>query len=750
MHKFLTIFVLVTGQLAGFAPGQAAEGGGDDGLSLQYVTRYFRYNNGNVVPQGGGATSIYLTGVGGRWPGAPSVAPPDSIPLGNIFNKFQTDVKFPDYHREWFHPLGEPLFYNMMISEAWARNTKATVKSEYLKEENGFQLAKLEHMRTWVVARTPKDYPRQCLMTVTSTITVDGGAPLVRHFSVPLVIPAHDIHSKWADVKPGSLMTMENNLPVETTFTGTYKEEVDVSIMPVEVAPEVLAVNSDFDEGRLDASTGYAIPDCFDTGDSLRAERNHLDGRFAKNEIITEDLHKGWFGVRPTAMGEDFWDGATVTITKKLRSDAKYGGNQEGQVRMHATWVDDANGGEIVSRAINPYDPDTLAPVNLVGLVYGSGTPIPSNATFWIEGTWGGKITLEWKYKKGDLELSHEQEFLVATQQTKQKWIEGIVYEIRLQSSDDVGGQVDITTFATSGFPSFFANREQLYEMYDYYPELFLQTYGVKAADRDEVMAWYGLARCTTAEIVGGLAVMEDAYITSFAATPTTVTDPVLGPFINYLVLHSRATLREIQQALYLGAWDIFEDLAWQGRAYRASGIYALEYVDGLGTPFRFDGWDNIDKGRRTGLISRIRTGVQTLADREQNIVVQPAFTVISSISVLPTWPATIHADQIFSIMAENPVPGGLSFVDFRGWALLKNVAVAADRWDWAIAPAGGIIPTWYTKTPVQHRDLDLEHIEVRGRDFHARKIWPGEDYLLESEWMNDRPTRPHTTRYVP
>ena len=35
-------------------------------------------------------------------------------------------------------------------------------------------------------------------------------------------------------------------------------------LAPVWTAPDVLAVNSDFDEGRIDPATGYAIPDCDD------------------------------------------------------------------------------------------------------------------------------------------------------------------------------------------------------------------------------------------------------------------------------------------------------------------------------------------------------------------------------------------------------------------------------------------------------------------------------------------------------
>jgi hypothetical protein len=78
-------------------------------------------------------------------------------------------------------------------------------------------------------------------------------------------------------------------------------------LLPIEIAPEVLAVNSDFDEGRVDSTTGYPIPDCDDmpgvdpeTGAGntmlrIDTEREHLDERFANDERVTEDMHKGWF-----------------------------------------------------------------------------------------------------------------------------------------------------------------------------------------------------------------------------------------------------------------------------------------------------------------------------------------------------------------------------------------------------------------------------------------------------------------------
>ena len=57
--------------------------------------------------------------------------------------------------------------------------------------------------------------------------------------------------------------------PVFQTFVDKMltqlRENIDALPLPVEIAPEVLRVNSNFDEGRIDPVTGYAIPDCDDS-----------------------------------------------------------------------------------------------------------------------------------------------------------------------------------------------------------------------------------------------------------------------------------------------------------------------------------------------------------------------------------------------------------------------------------------------------------------------------------------------------
>ena len=55
----------------------------------------------------------------------------------------------------------------------------------------------------------------------------------------------------------------QNPIPNEVDAYGNVIEKQSLFLLlPMEDGPKVLAVNSDFDEGRIDPATGYAIPDC--------------------------------------------------------------------------------------------------------------------------------------------------------------------------------------------------------------------------------------------------------------------------------------------------------------------------------------------------------------------------------------------------------------------------------------------------------------------------------------------------------
>ena len=83
------------------------------------------------------------------------------------------------------------------------------------------------------------------------------------------VIPNLDYDAgRHEETKP-EYFTRGVTLTTDTPWTYTGFNEDDASppsgnLLPMELAPDVLAVNSDFDEGRIDPDTGYAIPDCDD------------------------------------------------------------------------------------------------------------------------------------------------------------------------------------------------------------------------------------------------------------------------------------------------------------------------------------------------------------------------------------------------------------------------------------------------------------------------------------------------------
>jgi hypothetical protein len=83
-------------------------------------------------------------------------------------------------------------------------------------------------------------------------------------------------------------------------------------LLPVEVAPEVLAVNTNFDERKL--KDGFAKPDAEDT--SLQAISGPNAGK-----IVTTDLHEGFFGLRPGTLPYTETAGAMVKIKKLDKSD---------------------------------------------------------------------------------------------------------------------------------------------------------------------------------------------------------------------------------------------------------------------------------------------------------------------------------------------------------------------------------------------------------------------------------------------
>jgi len=515
---------------------------------------------------------------------------------------------------------------------------------------------------------------------------------------VKLEIPANQTLSNPIDLKPLPWIIEGDDLYV-------YEQ-----LLRVEVAPAVLAVNSDFDEGRIDPATGYAVPDRDDmpnvdlktgagnTKLELDAERTHLDGTFTQGQDVIDDLHKGWFGVNPNNLLPRLWDGANVTIRKIDKIDSDTGYKESGQVRFYAKF----DGGYY---GISPYDFQTLQPVNLVsgGVnlrpnegVYGSTSTIPGYAEFYMEGVRPGKITLEWRLQKGTIDVRYEQTFKVETRKTLAEWREEVRYQIRLQTKVKSGTEVDLALYhpgngfrnTSSSNPPGSDNVLRVQAIYYYYRQLFNQM-------PDKFM-WAGMAKTAAAPIYAG---MSD--LTSWWQAQTQ------GPFGG--VDGGIGTEFLIKGLLLGGQKAIFTDKAWAHRAYMASGKWALDWVEKEDrNATNYDAWRVLYSGIEDSDQTDINSANKTLLQREQREVIQkyyfdystsifmkqpPLQSWVGAVAVATNSQGLVNAGEWLSANAnKNPMPGGPKFRDTVPGGRIDKYD---DRWAWTSNAANGMLEIW-------------------------------------------------------
>lgn len=276
-----------------------------------------------------------------------------------------------------------------------------------------------------------------------------------------------------------------------------------------------------------------------------------------------------------------------------------------GHVRLYAVWG--AQGYESEMK-IELYDKDSLVANDLGPQFYHQNPNTP--VMFYLEGVEPGKITLEFSYQKGSTSFKHEQEFLVATHQTKAEWLKEIRYQLLLQTD----GSVDLNHYLpndggwrprqdpASGASSFVWHKDRVRAIYDYYGQLFEQY--------PEKLDWMGAARMVGGAVYGGLCDLQ-------ASTPSfSVLDELMG-----------------------GQILIYRDLAWQHRAYVASGIWALEWVDehdsgsinGIGgqNALRIEVWREFDGSIQDDNWGGVKDASRGLVFREQSEVIVPMWTAI-------------------------------------------------------------------------------------------------------------------------
>jgi hypothetical protein len=429
-------------------------------------------------------------------------------------------------------------------------------------------------------------------------------------------------------------------------------------LLPLDVAPNPLRVNTDFQELKIDAATSFAMPDAADEDLTIAIGDD-------AGKITTKDLHEGFFGLRPGVLPPGFFTGATVTIKKVANIDPVTEQIEAGEMRIQVT----QNLGEAGEYSwVVPFEDSEGADVNLVPLLYQAGAS-DDKTQYWLEGVKAGPITLEFKLVKGsDAPVTYRQHFMVTTVQSKADWQEEIRQQILLQT----GWTVDMAGYAIAN--GFLTNRAYIQAIYAYYAQLFIQ--------RPNTFLWPGLASQAGGPVWGGLSDAEYGQ--------TVVPTWIFGASIL-----SGAVALFMQDALMIGNRDIFDDLAWQFRAYEASGIWALEQTayKGLDFPAKkelfLDPWVLIFLGEMGGDVTLIERGNLDLVDREQQYAVAGAWKKIHEEPLVPDW--------FLSNLAESPLANGASF---KTLVPNGNITVFSDRMTWITDPTRGIWTQWMALSP--------------------------------------------------
>jgi hypothetical protein len=569
-------------------------------------------------------------------------------------------------------------------------------------------------------------------------------------FSSSYVPPADGGWGYWIEGVTEGPVTLTCHFP-QRTFGGVDSEHpqgamadnvdepVKLNVVRVRTATTKVRANGNFDEGRLDLATGFALKDCDD--DDLRADRDSFhDQKVKEGKIVTTDLAESFFGIIPADLPAGLGDGASVTIRKIETMDVKTGRPYPGVVRLYAI----RNLGEQDEQAmVIPQN------VNLAPILYGPAAAIfmgkGEGVRYWIEGVEPGKLTLELSIKAGELEYSQKHEMHVVTEQDKAAWQQEVRKEILLES----GGQVDISQYKIGPEPSvdtasewpFMTNRPNVQSVFKHYEKIY--------RIGPDKFQWAGLAKLAGAPVYAGLSDAQHGRV-KYADEWISLLSPLLfwksATEKERLVAETKQLIKSTQALLIDGNVRIFEDLAWQFAAYRCSGLGALKYVNKQDErSLSFDSWALIDSGVNDGDIDKVLRGNKELAYREQKEVLAPIYEemdLLQSLELSKLGAPHKNVSKAFSFLAKNPVPRGPRFIPADSLTVpvvpyfnplkipaealvltIKAVVYSSDnrrisrfedRWDWIERDGDGMWPLWLQIPKAQ--SMTLVSIPLRER----------------------------------
>ncbi|MCX8488206.1 MAG: hypothetical protein ORN22_03760, partial [Opitutales bacterium] len=497
-------------------------------------------------------------------------------------------------------------------------------------------------------------------------------------------------------------------------------EPVKLNVVRVRTATTKVRANGNFDEGRLDLATGFALKDCDD--DDLRADRDSFhDQKVKEGKIVTTDLTESFFGIIPADLPNGLGDGASVTIRKIETKDTETGRPDPGVVRLYAI----RNLGEQDEQAmVIPQN------VNLAPILYGPGAAIfmgkGEGVRYWIEGVEPGKLTLELTIKAGELEYAQKHEMTVVTEQDKAAWQREVRKEILLES----GGAVDIAKYKVGSEPSvdpsgewpFMMNRPNVQAVFRHYEKIY--------RIGPDKFQWAGLGKLAGAPVYAGLSDAQHGRANVIEGIAETLRGAISDE--EQFVSDAKGLVKSTQALLVDGNIRIFEDLAWQFAAYRCSGLGALYYVKEQDRRLlSFDDWAMIDSGIKDEDVDKILRGNKEIARREQKEILKPIYEKMDTLQLslgLSFWPEGLRVgvSKAFSFLAKNPVPGGPRFIpadllsdsdsssldsaqNLTGQLVIgfkivvyssesRRISRFEERWDWIEREGDGMWPLW-TKT---------------------------------------------------
>jgi uncharacterized protein YukE len=287
--------------------------------------------------------------------------------------------------------------------------------------------------------------------------------------------------------------------------------------------------------------------------------------------------------------------------------------------------------------------------------------------------------------------------------------------------------------------------------VYRYYGDLYLEHPELQWAGMANVVGPMFYAGWQDMYAVRGLSDegQRARYLSELVGLPTLpgwvydagdhIADVVPGGFLSPVDLAEHLTDEELEwyEDRFMGMQkEIFDDLAWQHEAYVLGGVGLMRDIH-RNNPAEVDtrqlqAWEDIASGEP----DRVAEGNTQLLRREQLEIIQDDYDDMRG----HHGPVGDVATYAFSVMAENPVPGGQAYRDY------DPITIDADIGPPDLTFGVPFGPSWTWDSPDYHFEQDLPLPAGNLSNFEDRWGWIENDMLPRyQELLQD----PEATRAI-